>query len=76
MNAAWASLLTINFSLLLTAVCVRSEHKQKCLNCCRARHYLLELPYQLMVLNTKADAYQTFKIPEAQLVEVGLIYEV
>ena len=44
--------------------------------CCRARHYLLELPYQLMVLNTKADAYQTFKIPEEQLVEVGLIYEV
>ncbi len=42
----------------------------------RARRYLLELPYQLMVLNTKADAYQTFKIPEDQLVEVGLIYEV
>ena len=29
-----------------------------------------------MVLNTKADAYQTFKIPEEHLVEVGLIYEV
>ena len=43
---------------------------------CRGRRYLLELPYQLMVLNTKADAYQTFKIPEEQLVEVGLIYEV
>ncbi len=42
----------------------------------RARRYLLEMPYQLMVLNTKADAYQTFKIPEDQLVEVGLIYEV
>ncbi|DBA68205.1 TPA: hypothetical protein ACH3X2_013822 [Trebouxia sp. C0005] len=41
-----------------------------------ARRYLLEMPYQLMVLNTKADAYQTFKIPEDQLVEVGLIYEV
>ena len=42
----------------------------------RARCYLLELPYQLMVLNTKADAYQTFKIPEEQLVEIGLVYEV
>ncbi|DBA95327.1 hypothetical protein WJX82_010494 [Trebouxia sp. C0006] len=41
-----------------------------------ARRYLLEMPYQLMVLNTKADAYQTFKIPEDQLVEVGLVYEV
>ena len=29
-----------------------------------------------MVLNTKADAYQTFKIPEEQLVEIGLVYEV
>ena len=44
--------------------------------CCRVRRYLLELPYQIMVLNTKADAYQTFQIPEEQLVEVGLIYEV
>lgn len=29
-----------------------------------------------MVLNTKADAYQTFQIPKKQLMEVGLIYEV
>lgn len=43
---------------------------------CRVRKYLLELPYQIMVLNTKADAYQTFQVPEEQLVEVGLIYEV
>ena len=55
---------------------IHSEHNQMCFKCCRARHYLLEIPYQLMVLNTKADAYQTFKIPEEQLVEVGLIYEV
>ena len=52
------------------------RHTELLYKCCRARHYLLELPYQLMVLNTKADAYQTFKIPEEQLVEVGLIYEV
>ena len=44
--------------------------------CCRVRRYLLELPYQLMVTNTKADAHTTFKIPEDALVEVGMIYSV
>ncbi len=36
----------------------------------------LEFPYHLFVLNTKSDAYRKFNIPEGNLVQVGLPYEV
>ena len=43
---------------------------------CRSRRYLLESPYQCIVNNTKADAYRTFGVPEANLSEHGMVYVV